>query len=667
MVAILQENEIESKVLGFISHAENHPKYMHQRERAQTCADFERGGQWTQEEYDRYRSVGVTPITINRCLGTIKALDGLFVENQQDISAIPRKGGKKTSARVLTEIIKHSQDVGGFDSVSAHTFRKGNIQTAGYIGLDIEKLKSANGQICFQSYGFFDVMPDPDGRDYDMDKPEVGCKYVIVRKWIDKDALTAIYDEIGEAPSAGTGGMESYIAAVEQRSQFYTEEEMTYRFPVYTVWWKEYVEGLLVIDKQTQQTKVVTDKIQKISRFAKQSKRFETEKVASVILHKATVINGKMLEDKPRPLGEKIDFFPIVRYVPIFREDFERGILDDITSINYEENLRRTQVNRLLILTANAGWIVADGSDKTEMSKLQNYGSIPGFIADRGKFGGSIEKIKPNDIPADFILAKQSATDIKEVTGLNSAMQGYDEGNKGEPGVVLELRRKQGVTANSGLFDNFNTTLELLGNKLLSILDAMDIYTEDEIRAIVDESDLIDEEMLAKSEQIIESKVSGTRLKPPQMPQPIPQEVMMGLPMDQMVDAYQKMETGIKGAQIYAKRFPAIKEKYEAVKREMAIRMLLKDLYSSEVTQYGIKIILSPNTPTARMAMSQRLMAVQDKYGFVPFDLMADYMDIPPDVKAKIIQSQQQQMMAMMQQGQQRKVQQPRNAATAAA
>jgi len=666
MIEAITQDTVEKRVLGFISHAENHPKYQEQRDRAQICADFERGAQWTEEEYDRYRAVGVEPIMINRCLAMIKALDGLFVENQQDITAVPRKGAKNTSARVLTEIIKHAQDVGGFYAVAANTFRKGNIQTAGYIGIDIDKTKSANGQICFQSYGFFDVMPDPDCRDYDLDKPEVGAKYVIVRKWIDKEALAAIWEDIGEAPSAGSGGMEAYIAAVTQRSRFYTEEEMMYRWPVYTVWWKEYVEGLLVTDKQTGQTRVVKDDLKKIRKLAKNSQRFEIEPVAATVLHKSTVINGKMLEDKPDPLSPKVDFFPIVRYVPIFREDFERGILDDVTSINYEENLRRTQVNRLLILTANAGWIVGDTTDQAAKAELQNFGSIPGFIADKSKFGGSIEKIKPNEIPGDFILAKQSATDIKEVTGLNAAMQGYDEGTKNEPGVVLEMRRKQGITANSGLFDNFNTTLELLGNKILAILDAEDIYTEDEIRSIINESDLIDEEMMQKAEQIIAGKIAGTTLKPPVMPQPIPEQVMLSLPMDQMVEAYQAMETGIKGAQLYAQRYPALKEKFDEAKRELAIRLFLQDLYSSEVTQYGIKITLSPNTPTARMSMSQRLMAIQDKYGFVPFEILAEYLDVPPEVRARIIQNQQAQMMAMMQQGaarQRQRARQPREAA----
>lgn len=667
---VIEKSEIEKKVLGFIAHAENHPKYTDQRERAQICADFERGAHWTQEEYDRYKAVGVEPIMINRCLTTIKALDGLFVENQQDITAVPRKGAKKTSARVLTEIIKHAQDVGGFDSVAKNVFRKGNITTAGYIMLDIDKTKSANGQICFQGGGFFDVMPDPDGQDYDMDKPEIGCKYIIVRKWIDKEALAAVHGEVGEAPPAGSGGMEAYIAAVTQRSRFYTEEEMMYRWPVYTVWWKEYVEGLLVTDKQTGQTRVVKDDLKKIRKLAKNSQRFEIEPVAATVLHKSIVINGKMLSDEPNPLGPAIDFFPIVRYVPIFREDFERGILDDVTSINYEENLRRTQVNRLLILTANAGWIVGDTTDQAAKAELQNFGSIPGFIADKSKFGGFIEKIKPNEIPGDFILAKQSATDIKEVTGLNAAMQGYDEGTKNEPGVVLEMRRKQGITANSGLFDNFNTTLELLGNKILAILDAEDIYTEDEIRAIIGESDLIDEEMMQKAEQIIAGKIAGTTLKPPVMPQPIPEEVMLSLPMEQMMEAYQVMETGIKGARLYAQKYPVLREKLNEAVREMAIRMFLEDLYSSEVTQYGIKITLSPNTPTARMSMSQRLMAIQDKYGFVPFDIMAEYLDVPQEVKARIIQNQQAQIMAMMQQGQAarqpQQVQRPRGAQPAA-
>lgn len=653
------DNPIEARVLGFIKHAENHSKYTNQRERAETCRDFEAGQQWTEEQYNRYKEVGVEPVVINRCLATIKALDGLFVENKQDITCIPRKGSTETSARVLSEIIKHALDTGGFDNVSAAAWRKGNIQTAGYMEVQIDKTKSANGQIVLQEYGFFDVLVDPDCTSYDMDKPELGAKYIIVRKWIDKDELQIIYDGLEQYDPKTQSGMDSYIAAVEERSQFYTEEEKQYRLPVYTIWWKEPTEALLVGDKQTGMTKIVRKDIEKFRRFAKKSNRFTAEKCVVSVLHKSVVINSKLMKDEEMPLGDMVDFFPIVRYVPIFREDYERGTLDDIVPINQEENLRRTQVNRLLIITANAGWKAGNTNNQAALEELKRDGSTPGFVADESKFGGKLEKITPNPIPSDFIIAKQSSQDLNEITGLNAVNRAYDEGTKNEPGVVLNMRRQQGITANSGLFDNFKTTLELLGNKLLTIIDAMDIYNEQEIRAIVEESHMIDATLMEQAEEIISSKVA--RLQPPQRLPEIPPQVLQSLPPEQMSAAFEQMATGIKGAQIYAEKYPMLRNQLQKAARELAIQMLLADLFNTDVTQYGIKVTTSQNTPTARLALSQQLMAIQDKYGAIPMEVQLEYMNIPESVRMKI--KQQQRMMAAMSQ----QVQQPRQLTAGAA
>lgn len=637
MLNTLSENPIEKKVLEFIRHAENHEKYQDQRERAELCAEFEQGKQWSEDQYNRYREVGVEPVVINRCLATIKALDGLYQENRQEITCIPRRGGTEVSARVKSGLIKHALDEGGFEDAAARMFTRGNIQTAAYIEIDIDKTKTANGEIVFRSYGFFDVMVDPDCTDYDMDKPGTGAKYIIVRKWIDKEILNALYDEAFgvdyKAEAGAVGGpsnIEAYISAVQEKSSFYLDNEKQYRLPVYVVWWKEYIKGVLVGDKKTGKTRILTDSKEMAAarKQAKKSKRFTAEDVAATVLHKSTVINNKMVEDKEHPWGENIDTFPIVRYVPIFREDYERGILDDAVPINREENLRRTQVNRLLIVTANAGWIHGQVTDPQALLDLKQYGSTPGFTADKSKFSGHLEKIKPNEIPGDFILAKQSATDIKEVTGLNAAMQGYDEGTKNEPGVVLHMRREQGVTANSGLFNNLRVTLELLGNRLLAILCEQDVYTEEEVRAILDEAELIDSKLVKDSLEEIYRKI-GTRLQPPQPLPPVPPQLMASMAPDQMRETFETIQIGIKGAQMYAEQYPQLAEQMQIAAKEKAVRKLLEGLKDKDLRKYGIKVTLSPSSPTARFRNFQQTMAIQDKYGFVPPAVLLKHSDLP--------------------------------------
>jgi hypothetical protein len=649
---VATEEEIQQKCLDFINHAEGHPKYIDQRERASINSEFEQGKQWTEEQYNRYKDVGIEPITINRCLAVIKTLNGLFIENMQDITIIPRKGGTETAARTLSEILKHCQDVGGMDIVQLTAFQKGNIQTASYIFMDINKNKSANGQIEFFAHGFFDVLIDPDCEDYDLDKKDTGAKYVILKKWMDKEELSALYDNIGDKTGKSNGTDGYYASAFGNSGVFYSEEEKKYRFCVYTIYWKESVEALLFGDKQTGETKILREDIAKYSAKIKGLKRFYTEKTTDFILHRSILINGKLVEDKPEPFGQKINFFPCVRYVPLYDKDYERGMLDDVISINKEENLRRTQVARLLNLTTNSGWEVNSVTDQKALEELKQFGSIPGYVVDKSKFGGDVKKIQPNQLSAGhLVLAQQSSEDMKEITQLNSAVQGYDKGTKDDPGVVLNIKRQQGMTANEGLFKHFRITLELLGNKLLSILDAMDIYTEEEIRAIITESHLIDKSMMQKAHDLIYSKI-GTTLKPPMPIQPPPPEIMQQVPLEQMPEMFDTIQTGIKGAQIYAEQYPMLKDTFDKAIKEQAIRMLLMSIYTSEVTQYGVKVITSPQSQTARLANFAMMMSIQDKYGVIPPDLLLEYSDLPN--KDEIISRIKANQMAMQQQPPQR-------------
>ena len=622
----------EAKCLDFIAHAEQHPKYTHQRSRAALCEEFEQGKQWTEAQEARLKEVGVEPITINRCLTTIKALTGMYLDNLQDITVIPRKGGSESAAQVITEIMKHAQDQGGYETAAFQTFQQANISTAGYIYLDIDKSKTENGQIEFCSNNFFDVIVDPDCECYDLDNKEEGAKYVIRKIYMDREILKTLFDkDYDQSFVTDRSTMDQYIAEATIRSQFYTEEEKQYRSCLYECFWKEYKKAIILRDLETGETKLVTEKVEKRRRAASKSRRLEVEPTFQVVLHRTYLVNGREMEDQENPYGPEFTEYPLVRYVPIYRPDYERGILDDLTSINFEENIRRTQVVRLLNQTANAGWKVAKATDAKAKNELKQFGSVGGYIADESKFGGKLEKIEPTKLSeGHFLLAQQSSEDIKEVSGLNAALQGYDNGSKNEAGVVLNLRKEQGESANSSIFKNFRASLEILGNKMLRLINAMDIYTDTEIRAIVQESHLLDATMLKKAHEYFTANISGgTTLEEPQAPPQLSPEMWGMVSEERMPDVYDQIRAGVQGAEIYAQQYPMNKKYFDGAIRELAIEMLLEDLFSSEVTQYGIKVVASPKTETARLRAFEMMMAIQDKYGVIPVDILLEYSDLP--------------------------------------
>jgi hypothetical protein len=101
------------------------------------------------------------------------------------------------------------------------------------------------------------------------------------------------------------------------------------------------------------------------------------------------------------------------------------------------------------------------------------------------------------------------------------------------------------------------------------------------------------------------------------------------MPIEQMPEAFQSIQDGIKGAQMYAEQYPQLKAKFDEAIKEQAIRMLLADLYSSEVTQFGVKVITSPQSQTARLGNFAMMMSIQDKYGVIPPHILIEYSDLP--------------------------------------
>ena len=92
-------------------------------------------------------------------------------------------------------------------------------------------------------------------------------------------------------------------------------------------------------------------------------KRFETKPHTAYILHKTTVINNIILNDVTNPFGEDITDLPLFRYSPYWHDGKAAGHLDDIISLNKEENIHRTQTIKILNSVADSGWIVGRVQD----------------------------------------------------------------------------------------------------------------------------------------------------------------------------------------------------------------------------------------------------------------------------------------------------------------
>lgn len=655
------EEWVRKQCLEFIWTAGESRRLADQLERARDNQDFYRGHHYSEEEWSYYRSKGVDPVTINRCRPTVKAAVGMYLRNRQQLTVLPRKGANNNAAQVWSELVKHSEDLADAEFGYTELFLRGCIDTESYLVLDIDEQRNPNGQPTIEVVPLADAEVDPNAHEYDLN---ISGKFFIRKKWVDKDWLATkypdalkTYDEgdygLNEGDMGNIGDLAAYLAGdrTEQSQQTESEEDLElmkkYRYRIRIIFWREVVKGVMVVDSEAKTVHVYTDDKQvatfkKLAR--KKSKRFTIKEVPAYVLHTTEMLGGTLLQDTKNPFGEKIRSLPAFRFSPFWDAGgYAQGVLDDIKSLNREENIHRTQTIKLLNQTANSGYKVKGGSAK-DQKELIEYGSVEGLVIDVTKFGGLVEKIEPNQLPVGFFrTGEQFEQDIKRVSQFDDATMGYNTG-KSESGRAIDLKRNQNQVSTEPVFGNFYYTLTVFGNYLLKLIKDRNVYTDDEIRQVVAESSLIDLQMLQKAHDQITMQIGGD-LPQPMMPQqltPNPDLLANIRPQDRF-RVQQQLKTGIDAATMYAKEWPRLKRTWDEVVKEQAVVMLLEKVKSDPLAEYGIKVTVSPSAPTERIARFAEMDLLMSKYpGIIPPDIFIDATDIPNknEIKARLRQQQ---------------------------
>ena len=165
------------------------------------------------------------------------------------------------------------------------------------------------------------------------------------------------------------------------------------------------------------------------------------------------------------------------------------GVVQNLTGPQEEVNKRRSQFLHNLNQTANSGFKVKKILNNYDRH-LAKFGSTPGVVLDESKAGGSIERIEPAPLSQGHIRASEmSADEMKEISGANHNLMGQVMESITESGRAIELRQAQGMKVVEVVFDNFARTQKLMATGLVDMIRFTDVYTDDEIRAVVAESD----------------------------------------------------------------------------------------------------------------------------------------------------------------------------------
>jgi len=194
--------------------------------------------------------------------------------------------------------------------------------------------------------------------------------------------------------------------------------------------------------------------------------------------------------------------FPYTRFCPFWVDGYVMGVVQNLTGVQQEVNKRRSQALHNLNQTANSGFKVKKVLNNYDRH-LAKFGSTPGVVLDESKAGGSIERIEPAPLSEGHIRASSmSADDMKEISGANPDLMGQYIENYAESGKAIELRQAQGMKVVEVMFDNFARTQKLLALGMVDMIRFTDVYSDDEIAAIVSESNETVDTALLKSRKV---------------------------------------------------------------------------------------------------------------------------------------------------------------------
>lgn len=601
----MTEHEILSLVQEFRRDAES--GLQDRFRRMKRCRDFKIGKQWDKEVENYNKARRKHTLTINRILPVVLDLCGLQSQNQRDIKAYNRKGGTITVAKVLSALAKHAMDESHAQYELNNAFDNAVTSAVGYVHVHKDMTDDPkSGQLSIEKLNPFHVYPDPNVQEYDHNK---SGKYITFDKYPNKDELEARYPQKKEqlsdaaystAPSDTTWGRivrflyPSWFRGSKEEGYSDVEGDSAstrgkYRYRESHTYWKEWKKCVYLYNLSEQtEPKIFTKagEMQAAKRAAADYRELLSahESTTSVLHH--TIWSGNVfLEDIEDPY-DGLNLFPVVPIYAYWEDGYAFSVVENLIGPQQEHNWARSQVLNIIRRIANTGFI-----GKKFMpgyaEKLRDASKEEFMIIDASQAGGEIKQLEPADLPrAHEFVAARSAQDILEIAQPPSEPPG--SASKNLSGYAIALRERDRIKNSAKLFENFDYSMRLISEVVVAMIRHGDIYTLDEIRAIVDEKDLIDARLLNDARQILREQ--GIELPPP------PVELLQAV---QQTGANPML---LNQLQAEIQTYQQAQKQYDQLGRSIAEQLIIEELKTMKAGKYGIKIALSAYAPTQRIA-----------------------------------------------------------------
>ena len=623
-LSVDKKEEIKKKMLKFRTEAEegNKNSFIRMTENER----FKIGMQWNEDDTRFNEAHGKFSLTINEVLPIVLDIAGTQEENPLDYKVRNVKGGTQVIAEILTALAKNVMDKSMGREEASRSFEAGVSIGRGIIYVDIDYTNDPlNGDLVMKELDPFMVLPDPTCKEYDYNKEKNGAKYIIIDEWEDKNKIEAKYPgkefksatfdlfpqgRFGAIMSRmfGGGGPNLHLRDDYRHHDEHTfKEEMesntskqTNNYRISTYWWKEWKKGAYVqkIDDPLNYLAITDPKDIKAAKARAEidenikviEKDLFENPLTIPVLNKTVMIGDILLEHIEDPF-DGMNLYPVVRFAPYFDHGYEYPPVENLKGPQRLINYTFSSLVNILKNLANSGWKIG-GANERWMEWLEEHGGEDGLVLPLDKFKGVAEKITTTDYPTGFdIITERGKQNMREISQTQLVVPRRGQAESGKAKQIDEIRqqRTKGI-----IFRNWNQTNILIAKVLIELMRNTGIFSDDEIMAIIDEEDLLDDRILDQAKGIIINQLQQQGGQIPQQPQsPNPIRMASAEPelQAQMLDKFREQMA----------LFQQFVEQVEQAAIPIAKEIILKLLRKMQQGRYGIKVDTSPMAPTVRM------------------------------------------------------------------
>ena len=439
------------------------------------------GEQWDPEDRLVLEDEGRKPYELNEIFDAVNAALGHQINNRVDIAFRPRgMGADDEKATTLSKVAMQIADNNDFRHGESQVTGDGFIQQRGYYELRVDYSDNLYGEIRLGSLDPMDVIPDPDGKEYDPDT----WSDVIISRWLTCDEIEAMYGrkarrKVEESLQYEHGDAdfgEDELDGV-RRNKFGDENDLRTGAEDGG---GEQVVRVRVIDRQHWETapadvvlyptgdiRVIEDateaQIQSAINAGGMLFRRPTRRVRWTV----STYGEVLLHDDWSPYKH----FTVIPYFPFFRRGKTRGLVDNAVGAQEMLNKALSQYIHILNSTANSGWLVEQNSlSNMSTDDLEEQGAVTGIVIEYKHGTSKPEKIEPNQVPTGVDrLMTIGSEKIRTITGITDAIRGQSQGSS-QSGKAIQSLQFGSMLSLAVPLDNLARTRHLLASRMLELI-----------------------------------------------------------------------------------------------------------------------------------------------------------------------------------------------------